>query len=163
MIFLGLDPGSERTGYGIVEKHPRSKLKCLVYGCITTPRIKSKSERLLLLEKEIRKLLKKYKPDAAAVESLFFFKNLKTAMPVSEARGVLLLALAQCKIPIYEFSPLQVKMTIAGYGRAEKKQVQRMVKETLSLQEMPKPDDAADGLAIAIACSFSLRGLTRQT
>ncbi len=161
MIILGIDPGSEKTGYGLIEKHPRSKLECLTYGCVTTPRTKNRPERLLFLEKGLMVILKRYQPDAAAVESLFFFKNLKTVMPVSEARGVILLALAKRKIPVYEFSPLQVKMAIAGYGRAEKKQVQHMVMEILHLDQIPKPDDAADGLAIAIACSFALRNLTR--
>ena len=158
MIILGIDPGTARTGYGVIEKGPRSKLTCITYGCITTPQTKSNPERLLILEKELMVVLKRYQPDVAAVESLFFFKNLKTVMPVSEARGVILLTLARREIPIYEFSPLQVKMAIAGYGRAEKKQVQRMVKEILSLPEIPKPDDAADGLAMAIACSLTQRG-----
>ncbi|HCM36626.1 MAG TPA: crossover junction endodeoxyribonuclease RuvC [Candidatus Wildermuthbacteria bacterium] len=158
MTIFGIDPGSERTGYGVVEKLPRTKLKCLEYGCIVTPRTKSRAERLLILERKLSSLLVKTKPDAGAVESLFFFKNLKTAMPVSEARGVALLALAKRKIPAYEFSPLQIKMAVAGYGRAEKKQVQYMVKEILRLEAIPKPDDAADGLAVAIACSLALRG-----
>jgi crossover junction endodeoxyribonuclease RuvC len=157
MIILGIDPGSAKTGYGVIEKRLRSKLKCVAYGCITTPQSESNSERLLILEKELVAVLKNYRPDVAGVERLFFFKNLKTVMPVSEARGVILLTLARHKIPIYEFTPLQVKMTIAGYGRAEKKQVQRMVKEILSLPEIPKPDDAADGLAMAIACSLTQR------
>lgn len=158
MIIFGIDPGSERTGYGVVEKLPRSKLNCLEYGCIITPRTRSRAERLLFLEKKLSSLLAKTKPDAGAVESLFFFKNLKTAMPVSEARGVALLTLAKRKIPAYEFSPLQIKMAIVGYGRAEKRQVQHMVKEVLRLEAIPKPDDAADGLAVAIACSFMLKG-----
>ena len=158
MIILGLDPGSAKTGYGVVEKGLRSKLTCITYGCITTPQSESNSERLLILEKELVRVLRRYRPDVAGVERLFFFKNLKTVMPVSEARGVILLTLARHKIPIHEFTPLQVKMTIAGYGRAEKKQIQRMVKEILSLPEIPKPDDAADGLAMAIACSLTQRG-----
>ena len=157
MIILGLDPGSARTGYGIIEKRRGSQLECIAYGCITTPQSKSKSARLLYLEKELMAVLKRYRPDAAAVESLFFFKNLKTVMPVSEARGVILLTLERRKIPIYECSPLQVKMAITGYGRAEKKQVQLMVKKILSLPEIPKPDDAADGLGMAIAYSLMHR------
>lgn len=154
MTILGIDPGSERTGYGIIEKRPRYKLECLTYGCITTPRIKNRAERLLFLEKELSLLLSRTKPDVGAVESLFFFKNLKTIMPVSEARGIALFALARRKIPVYEFSPLQVKMAIVGYGRADKKQVQHMVVEILRLKDIPKPDDAADGLAVAITCSL---------
>ncbi|MEK7542260.1 MAG: crossover junction endodeoxyribonuclease RuvC [Patescibacteria group bacterium] len=159
MIIFGIDPGSEKTGYGVVEKRSRSKLVCLAYGCIITPRTKSRAERLLFLEKELSSLLSHTKPDVGAVESLFFFKNLKTVMPVSEARGIALFALAKHKIPVYEFSPLQIKMAIAGHGRAEKGQVQRMVKEILCLEKIPKPDDAADGLAAAITCSLVLRSL----
>ncbi len=158
MIIVGIDPGSERTGYGVIEKQARPKLACLAYGCITTPRKNTRAERLLYLEKELSSLLSQFKPDVGAVESLFFFKNLKTAMPVSEARGIALFALAKQNIPVYEFSPLQVKMAIAGHGRAEKNQVQRMVKEILRLEEIPQPDDAADGLAMAIAGSLALRG-----
>ena len=158
MTIFGIDPGSERTGYGVVEKLPRSRLKCLEYGCIVTPRTKSRGERLLLLERKLSSLLLRIRPDVGAVETLFFFKNLKTVMPVSEARGVALLSLAKRKIPIYEFSPPQIKMAIAGYGRAEKKQVQRMVKEVLHLETIPKPDDAADGLATAITCSLLVKG-----
>ena len=157
MTVFGIDPGTERTGYGVIQKDRGRPLQCLAYGCITTPRSKTNSERLLILEKELAKLLREHKPDAAAVETLFFFKNLKTVMPVSQARGVILLTLARKKIQLYEISPLQVKMAVTGYGRAEKQQVQRMVKETLALEEIPKPDDAADGLALAIACSVVLR------
>lgn len=159
MIILGVDPGSERTGYGIIVKRPRAPLELLTYGCITTPRTKTRAERLVVLEKELTALLSLYKPDVAAVESLFFFKNLKTVMPVSEARGVILLTLAKKKLPIYEFSPLQVKMVVTGYGKADKKQVARMVKEILHLEEVPKSDDAADGLAIAIACSLQHKNM----
>ena len=161
MIILGIDPGSEKTGYGVVEKLPRSKLTCITYGCITTPRDRSRAERLVILEKELTVVLKRYQPEAVGVESLFFFKNLKTVMAVSEARGVILFSLAKNKSPVYEFSPLQVKMAVCGYGKAEKKQVQHMVKEILSLPEIPKPDDAADGLGLAITCSISLGGLPR--
>lgn len=162
MTILGLDPGLERTGYGVIEKRLRSKLNCLAYDRITTLRAESKPERLLFLEKELMGVLKRYQPDVAAVESLFFFKNFKTVMSVSEARGVILLTLAKHHIPIYEYTPLQVKMAVCGYGRAEKKQVQHMVKEILSLPEIPK-DDAADGLGVAIACSLSLGGLPQRT
>jgi len=157
MIILGIDPGTAITGYGLVYKggaSTRSKLESLEYGCIQTSKDMQHGERLLALEKGITSLIKKHKPDVLAVETLFFFKNLKTIMPVSEARGVIILAGTKQKLPIYEFSPLQVKMAIAGYGRAEKRQVQRMVQEILELSELPRPDDAADGLGIAIACSF---------
>jgi len=158
MTILGIDPGTERTGYGVILKQRAKQLQCVTYGCITTSRDKQRGERLVLLEKGVSQLLKTYKPEVLAVESLFFFKNLKTVMSVSEAKGVILLAAARAKTPVYEFTPLQVKAAVTGYGRAEKKQVQRMVKEILGLQEVPKPDDAADGLGIAIACSLVLKG-----
>lgn len=158
MKILGIDPGTETIGYGIVEKLHKSKpLRCLGYGTIKTPRGKTRGERLLVLDKGLTKLLGNLKPDVLAVESLFFFKNLKTAMGVSEARGVILLVGTKAKIPIFEFAPLQVKMAVTGYGRAEKRQMQRMVKEILALPEIPKPDDAADGLGLAIACSLIQR------
>lgn len=159
MTILGIDPGTERTGYGIIKKLPRSKVVCTAYNCITTPRSQTGAQRLLILEKELAKVLRKYKPHLAAVETLFFFKNLKTVMPVSQAKGVILLTLAKQNIPVVELSPLQVKMAITGYGRAEKKQVQRIVQEALGLAEIPKPDDAADGLALAIACAASVKSL----
>ena len=156
MIILGLDPGTASTGYGILKKD-KGSLLCLEYGCFETPKHKTAGERLVLLEKALLRVLNAYKPDVVAVERLFFFKNLKTAMPVSEARGVLLLTIARKKITTVELSPLQVKMAITGYGRADKKQIQGMVKEILKLKQAPKPDDAADALALAIAYSASAR------
>jgi len=159
MTILGVDPGTERTGYGLIRvtKKPAFQITHIGHGCITTDRSEQKGERLFSLEKQLSLVLQDSQPDAMAVETLFFFKNLKTVMPVSEARGVILLTGFKKKVPLYEFSPLQVKMTITGYGRAEKKQVQAMVQELLSLSEIPKPDDAADGLALAITCALSLR------
>ncbi|MDP2637316.1 MAG: crossover junction endodeoxyribonuclease RuvC [bacterium] len=151
MTILGIDPGTARLGYGVVEK--AASLRCMDYGCIETPKTLRAEQRLLLLEKGIQKLLKQYKPDALAIERLFFFKNLKSALPVSEARGVVLLCAAKKKLPIVEFAPLQAKMAITGYGRADKKQMQAMVQKLLSLPTIPKPDDAADALAVAIACA----------
>ncbi len=153
MIILGIDPGTATTGYGIIESAKRGILSCLGYGCIETSKTETAGSRLLTLEKELQKILAKYKPDIVCVERLYFFKNLKTAMPVSEARGVILLAIAKKNLPVYELTPLQAKMAITGYGRAEKKQVSRMVKEILKLKEVPKPDDASDALAMAIACA----------
>lgn len=155
MTILGIDPGTARIGYGVVRTTP--KLSWVAHGTIETPKNRTAQNRLLLLEKGMNALLKLHKPDVMAVESLFFFKNLKTAMPVSEAKGVILLTGAKKKVPAREFTPLQVKMAVAGYGRAEKKQVQRMVKEILRLPSLPKPDDAADALSVAIACSFVMK------
>lgn len=153
MIIIGIDPGTAATGYGVVKKTGK-KLECLDYSVITTSPDKKTGQRLNRLFIEVSKLLKKYNPDILAVEKLFFFKNLKTAMPVSEAKGVILLAAAKKKIKVQELTPLEVKMGVCGYGRADKKQVQRMLKEILGLEEIPKPDDAADALGVAVCCCY---------
>jgi len=159
MTILGVDPGTARTGYGVVRNSRGNSLECVSYNCITTAKGKKPGTRLLSLEKELLLVLNEYKPDAVVVERLYFFKNLKTAIPVSEARGVILLAIAKKKLPVFELTPLQVKMAITGYGRADKKQMQRMVQQILNLSHIPKPDDAADALGLAIAGIF----LTRTT
>lgn len=151
MTILGVDPGTATTGWGVVKNSRGNSLECIAYNCITTAKEKKPGDRLVILEKELLQVLQEYKPDAVAVERLYFFKNLKSVMPVSEARGVILLAIAKKKLPVVEFTPLQVKMAITGYGRADKKQVQRMVQQTLKLSQIPKPDDAADALGLAIA------------
>lgn len=148
MIILGIDPGTATTGYGIIEKNNK-KIKCIDYGCIKTSPDLSDPQRLNIINKELKKIIKTFQPEIMAVESVFFFKNLKTAFPVSQAKGVILLTAAQKKIPIYEFTPLQVKMAVVGYGRAEKRQVQHMTQILFNLKEKPKPDDAADALAVA--------------
>ena len=155
MVILGIDPGTATTGYGVIKvpKGKTGKIKTLAYDCIITdPKLPS-GERLKKINKEINCLIKKYQPNVLAVESIYFFKNLKTAMPVSQAKGVILLTAAKKKVPVYEFTPLQVKMAVAGYGKAEKKQVQKMVKLLLNLKEIPKMDDAADALGVAL-CYF---------
>ena len=149
MIILGLDPGTATTGFGVITK----KLECLDYGTIQTSPDLTQEKRLEIIFKQVSLLIKKYSPDLVAIEKLFFFKNLKTALPVSEARGVLLLLASQKNIPVEQITPLQVKMGVCGYGRASKKQVQEMVKRILKLDKIPKPDDAADALGIAICCS----------
>src|SRR4030042_6320466 len=145
MKILGIDPGTAIIGFGLIEKN-KSNLRLIKYGCIKTSANLSTAERLNILHKELGLLLKKYKPDIVAVEDIFFFKNLKTAIKVSQARGVILLTIAKTKIPIYEYTPLQIKQAVACYGRAEKIQVQKMVKRLLNLKEIPKPDDASDAL-----------------
>ena len=162
MVILGIDPGTATTGYGVIKKQrdQNQKFKVLDFGCITTLQTSSAGERLKKIYKEVLKLIDKHNPDIVAIESLFFFKNLKTVMPVSQAKGVILLAAAQKKIPTCEFTPLQVKMTVVGYGRAEKKQVQKMTKEILDLssfnlkEKNRKKDDAADALGIAICAGL---------
>jgi len=155
MIILGIDPGIANTGYGVIKaknKNPKIKnnLRCLDYGLIQTAPTLPPGERLKKLNNELSKLIKKYQPRVLAVESLYFFKNLKTAIPVSRAEGVIFLTAAKNKIPTHSLTPLQVKMTITGYGWSEKEEVQKKLKKILKLKEIPKPDDAADALAIAL-------------
>ncbi len=151
MIALGIDPGTTRIGYGVIQSD-RNKMTCVAYGIISNGG-KDKLLDFKETEKNLTALIKKYKPDMAGIEKLFFFKNQKTVMAVSEMRGVLLLTLAKHYIPIQEFTPPQVKQNISAYGRAQKDQVQRMVKLLLNLKDPIKPDDAADALAIAICCA----------
>lgn len=146
---LGLDPGTATTGWGVIEEDRKQPL-VVAFGCIETSKLKSDVERLKEISNDVSELIAKYQPDEVAIEELFFFKNLKTAIKVAQARGVLLLTACQSKVPIFEYTPLQVKQAITGYGRAEKNQIQIMVKSILKLTHMPKPDDAADALAIAI-------------
>jgi len=153
MIVLGIDPGIATTGFAIIEKTKKEN-KVIDFGCIITKPGIHDSERLKILSNELNKLIKKHQPKIMAVENIFFFKNLKTAMPVSQAKGVILLAAAKKRIPVHEFSPLQVKMAVTGYGKAEKKQVQKMVFKLLNLDEIPKQDDAADALGIALCYIF---------
>ena len=167
MIILGIDPGTATTGYSVIEKtsSKRIKVKAVDYGCITTSSDLPPGERLKIINNELNKLIKKHKPKVLAVESLYFFKNLKTAMPVSQAKGVILLTAAKKKIPVYEFTPLQVKMAITGYGKAEKKQVQEMIKILFNLEKKPKDknkrkDDATDALGIAFCCALQLKNLS---
>lgn len=167
MKILGVDPGTATTGFAVLEKIKSVRNDCsknfkvIDFGCIITLTTFTAGERLQQIYKEISLLITKYKPDIISVESLFFFKNLKTVMPVSQAKGIVLLAAAQKKIPVLEFTPLQVKMTIAGYGRAEKKQVQKMTKELLDLsgfnlkEKYRNKDDAADALGVAICAGLS--------
>lgn len=161
MRILGIDPGTARMGYGIIVSSAKKdtglkSLSSVSYGCLETSKGMPAGERLLTLEKGLLELIEKYKPETLAVETLFFSKNTKTAMAVSEARGIVLLVAARQKLPVYEYSPLQIKMVIAGYGRADKQQVQRMIAETLNLSAVPKSDDAADALAVAVVCSLTL-------
>ena len=149
MVILGIDPGTATTGYGVIESDGRS-LTMIEFGCIKTAKTKSLPERLEEIYHDLTKLIKKHKPAVMAVESVFFYNNVKTAIVVAEARGVVLLCGRQNKIVIREFTPLQVKNSLTNYGKAEKKQVQFMVKTLLNLKSIPKPDDAADALALAI-------------
>ncbi len=167
MIYLGIDPGTATTGFGIIKKTStaiktgRSTLKnknqseyeILEFGVISTKPTHSDADRLQILYEDLVAIIKKYQPAVVGIEKLFFTNNQKTAMTVSQARGVVLLACNLANIPILEFTPLQVKNTLCGYGKADKKQVQTMVQRTFNLKNIPKPDDAADALAIALCAS----------
>lgn len=149
MLVLGIDPGTAITGVGIVEAKG-TRCRMVDGGVIRTPAHTPMPERLLTIHTELTQLIEQYHPDVVAVEQLFHFRNATTVIPVSQARGVVLLAAAQNQLPIYEYTPLQVKMAVVGYGGADKRQVQEMVKRILNLTLVPKPDDAADALAVAI-------------
>ncbi len=155
MLILGIDPGFAITGYGLVES-VSNRLGIVKYGAVDTPAGMPFTSRLTAIRNELTEIINEYRPDAAAVEELFFNSNTTTAMKVAQGRGVAVETISSMGIPVYEYTPLQVKMTIVGYGRAEKKQVQQMVKVMLKLDAIPKPDDAADALAIAICHSFSM-------
>ncbi len=154
MIIIGIDPGTAITGYGIINSEA-DNLKIIDYGCILTEQSLTTAERLKEADRQFVKLIKKYKPEKIAVEDIFFFKNAKTVIKVSQARGVILFRASKMMIPVVEYTPLQVKQAVTGYGRADKNQVQQMVKNILNLKEIPKPDDAADALAVAICCAHT--------
>ncbi len=149
MKILGIDPGTARTGYGIIQT-VGDKMVAISYGCIETPADLPAHTRLAQTYAAIKKIIIHEKPHRIVVERLFFFKNMKTVMTVSQSRGVVLLACAQKKIPFFEYTPLEIKQSLTGYGRASKKEVQAQVKRKLRLKETPKPDDVADALAAAI-------------
>lgn len=154
MLALGIDPGTAICGYGVVELQG-STLKAIYYGAITTAPTLSSPERLYIIHNEIDALIKRYKPDILGVEQLFFNRNVTTAIPVGQARGVILLAAAQNGLRIAEFTPLQVKQSVVGYGKATKEQVIYMTQKLLNLKTAPKPDDVADALAIGICTVHS--------
>ena len=156
MIIMGIDPGFAITGYGIVE-YIGNKFSVVDYGAITTEASMPLPQRLLLLSNRLEELIKMYKPEAISIEELFFNKNIKTALTVSHGRGVAVLAAARSGVDVYEYTPLQVKQAVVGYGRAEKAQIQQMVKAILNLPAIPKPDDVADALAVAVCHAHSFR------
>jgi crossover junction endodeoxyribonuclease RuvC len=150
MRILGIDPGLATTGYGLILASGQAQYQCIEYGVITTPAGLPDADRLKILYADLTDLIDRHQPESSAVEKLYFQKNVKTALSVGQARGVTLLTLAQAGLPIYEYNPNEVKQTVCGYGNADKIQVQHMVQTLLNLNELPKPDDAADALAIAI-------------
>jgi len=149
-LALGIDPGIATTGYGLVRLTQDGELVAVSFGIISTPKDSSPPARLEILFDQLKALLKKHKPDTAAVEKLFFQSNVKTALSVGQARGVIMLCLQKAGIEPFEYTPNEVKQAVAGYGGADKRQVQDMVRALLQLDSIPKPDDAADALAIAI-------------
>lgn len=156
MIILGIDPGTGRTGYGYIDVDSDYTPSLISCGCITTPKEETRENRLCILFKKLGKIMDALKPDILAVEQLFFNRNITTAMSVGEARGVILLAAAMRGIPIREYTPLQVKEVLSGYGRASKTEVKEMVKMHLKVDKIKGPDDVADALAIALCHSFSM-------
>lgn len=154
MRIIGIDPGIAILGFGVVE-YINNKFKVIDYGAITTTPKNKLPERIEIIYDSLEEILEKYKPDAIAYEELFFNSNAKTAIAVGQARGAAILCAQKKKLNIYEYTPLQVKQAVVGYGRADKKQVQTMVKMLLNLKDVPKPDDVADALAIAICHGHS--------
>jgi crossover junction endodeoxyribonuclease RuvC len=157
MKILGIDPGTATTGWGIIEIQG-GKLLPLAYGHISTSKNDSDDERILEVSLDLEKIIKEHKPEEAAIESLFFFKNQKTVIQVAQSRGAILLTLKQNNVKVFSYTPLQVKQALTGYGRAEKKQMQQMIKNILHLGSVPKPDDVADALAIAV-CHANSRAI----
>lgn len=149
-LALGIDPGTAATGYGLVRLPADGNLETVDFGVIVTPPHTPAHQRLFLLHQDLTQLIAKHRPDTYAVEKLFFQRNVSTAMAVGQARGVVLLAIAQAGGEVAEYTPNEVKQAVAGYGAADKRQVQEMVRTLLRLAEIPRPDDAADALAIAI-------------
>jgi crossover junction endodeoxyribonuclease RuvC len=157
MLCLGVDPGTARVGYGLVEERNDGSLVAVDYGVITTPARTPMPERLMMIYDQLSTIIETYQPDQAAVEELFFAKNTTTAITVAQGRGVILLTLMQAKLPINEYKPNFIKQSLTGYGSADKSQMQEMTRMLLGLEEIPRPDDAADGLAIAITDIHSSR------
>jgi len=156
VIVLGIDPGTARTGYGLVRRDG-SRLAALDFGCLETVPDRELPERLLLIHQAVSELIAEHSPQVVGVERLFFNRNVQTAFAVGQARGVVLLAAAQASLPVYEYGPHEVKMAVTGYGKAPKDQVQRMVQMILGLSAIPHPDDAADALAVAVCLANAWR------
>ncbi len=149
-LALGIDPGIATTGYGLVRLTRDGSLEAVTFGVILTPPKTPAHQRLLMLHRDLQELISAHRPETCAVEKLFFQRNVSTAIAVGQARGVVMLAIAEAELDVAEYTPNEVKQAVAGYGSAQKKQVQEMVRVLLALPEIPKPDDAADALAIAI-------------
>ncbi len=160
MIILGIDPGIAIVGYGVIE-YTGNKFSVITYGAITTKAGMKVKDRLKIIYDDLMNIIRTYKPDCIAIEELFYNNNAKTVINVAQGRAMPYLAAANTNLEIYEYTPLQVKQAVVGYGRAEKKQVQQMTKIMLNLEKVPKPDDTADALAIAICHAHSFRVNTK--
>ena len=156
MIVLGIDPGTAATGYGVVERSG-ARLRMVDYGCFQTLATQSLPDRLMHIHRAVAELIETYGPASIGVERLFFNRNVQTAFAVGQARGAVLLAAAQAGLPVFEYGPHEVKIAVTGYGRADKAQVQRMVQVVLAMDDLPRPDDAADALAVAICLAHAIR------
>ena len=157
MIILGIDPGLATMGYGIIEKKPNGDSVPVDYGVVLTPKDESLPVRLAMLEEGVNKILNKFKPAEVAVEELFFSKDITTGIPVAHARGVILLTCVKYCGKLYEYTPMQIKQALTGYGRADKVQMMHVVTSLLHLQKIPRPDDAADALAVALCHAHTSR------
>jgi len=155
MKIIGIDPGIGRLGWGVIDKVKNNELRILGFGCIETQPNSDIPGRLYAIHDEVCRIIDEYKPEAMAIEDLFFSKNVKTAFAVGQARGVVLLAASQKNLSVAVYTPQQVKSTVTGYGKADKRQVGQMVKVTLKLPKVPTPDDTADALAIALTHAFT--------
>ncbi len=156
-VVIGIDPGTAITGYGIIRELEGGELEWLNHGVITTPSDWDEPRRLLHIYQALRGVIEENKPDCCAVEKLFFQKNVRTAFSVGQGRGAALIAAAEAELIVGEYTPLEIKLAVVGYGNADKKQVQQMVKVILELEDLPRPDDAADALAVAICYLHSTR------
>lgn len=154
LVILGIDPGIGTTGFGVIERRGARRLRFLGTGVIRTRPGTQDVDRLVVLHQDMREVLERYQPDVVSMEKIFFSKNITTGIQVSQARGVLLLACGETGTPVSEYSPVQVKSSVAGSGTASKRQIQDMVQRLLDLPERPRPDDAADALALALCHSF---------
>lgn len=157
MIILGIDPGLATIGYGVVEKQKNDNVVAVDYGVVLTPKTETLPVRLAMIEEGINKLLNKYKPDEISLEELFFSKNITTGIPVAHARGVILLTCIKYCGRLYEYTPNQIKQSLTGYGKADKLQMMRVVTSLLKLDKIPRPDDAADALAVALCHAHTSR------
>lgn len=157
MLAIGIDPGTAITGYGVIEEEQDGSLTVIAYGSIETTADDNMPDRLMQLYKQLKELIDLHQPESGAVEKLFFARNVRTALTVGQARGVVLLALAEAGVELAEYTPNEVKQAVAGFGGADKNQVQKMVQALLGLEEIPQPDDAADALAVAICHLHSAR------